>query len=764
MQRSDLAQLRTRFLFPFLSGFVNRGDYVFVFLLYILATILFTWPLAQNFTTFVNGNQMDVFHELWYLRLGSTAPFGPFFLFSTSSSYYPTGVPLYFQVISPFNTLVFGVLARFFGEIVAYNLLYMFTFYFGAYATYVLVYYLTNNKYGAFFAGLAFAFAPIHTGQGLAHLNIMSSEFIPLFLYFLIRMAREVSMWNPVYSAIALILNAMCDLHMLLICTAILIVFVAYYLFAQRRMILNRPFIKRLGIMIVLSGLLGFIVYFQTAYGLLFVPKSIGSTSSIVEFLSAKSADIYSFFLPPSGNPFFRSYTAQYYNLIYPNSALPTSPLDAYLGVSVVTMAIVGIIAYRHKREIYLWLILAVVGFLLALGPYVHVEGVVTPIPALWAYLYYLVPIFNSFRAPYRFDYITALGLAILAGYGISTIMSKIDERRRKRTNGIALATLKLLVMFLLCLVLVAEFLTIPYPEFYGPVPNFYQTLANDPSNFTVLEVPTQARWSLYLYYESAYNAPLINGNVPRIPRYPQSFLEATPFINELGHYRPGRASQDIINGTPSAIALAPYILAQYNIRYVILHKDLFRNSTAYISYAQLVSQVAGAPIYQDSTIIAWKFQPQQNSSMMSYFQYNGNVSLIGLLYGGWYPHGLFGAHTRAIDVFGGVNLFSAGNQYVQFEFKVRGIGGNYPLQLSLDGQMIGTYLAENGAYTVYTTPYVFVPRGESQLLFYSIDGCKIPTTPTAFNVPLQRITSVSCVSAQFSWIDPITATTTVES
>src|SRR5207247_7540664 len=68
--------------------------------------ILFTWPLAANFTNFANGSVQDVYHELWYLNLDYHLPYGPFFALHTNSILYPYGVPLYFQVFSPLHAII----------------------------------------------------------------------------------------------------------------------------------------------------------------------------------------------------------------------------------------------------------------------------------------------------------------------------------------------------------------------------------------------------------------------------------------------------------------------------------------------------------------------------------------------------------------------------------------------------------------------------------------------------------------------------------
>jgi len=705
---------------------------------------------------------MDVFHELWYLHLGSTSPTGPFFLFSSSQSYYPTGTPLYFQVLSPFNTLNFAWLAKFFGDVVAYNVLYMFTFFFAGFTTYIFVKYLTKNNYAAFLAGLAFAFAPIHTGQGFDHLNIMSAEFIPLFSYYMVRMARENNIWNAIYTSLAMILNAMCDLHMFLLTAAIFVIFHIYTFLTQRKLIVNRPYTQRLIVMIVLTGLLGFVVYFQTVYGLFFVPKSVGAASSVTRYFSARSADLISFFVPSSANPFLGRYFASINVQIGKTSVLPNEPATAYVGYSVLGLAILGLIFFWKKRDIYFWGLLALVGGILAIGPYVRILGVPTPIPGIWGYLYYVIPLLNSFRAPYRFDYLVAFGLAILAGYGVSGIFGRFGGLKFPKATK---TMMKVFVISILCTLVVVEFLPIPYSEYYGPVPQFYQVLANDHSNYSVLEVPVQnPSQSLYLYYQSAYHAPLIDGSIARNPQFPSMVYQATPFIDELGFYAPGKGANDIINQTFPLLTLAPYILGQYQIKYIIVHKDLFNSPTGYLPYVQLLTSVMGQPIYQDTSLVAFRFTtPSPGIGVTQFLQKYNNISVISFLYGNWLRLGLFGAHARAMSGFGGLNVFSATNRSIQLQFSVEGIGQSYPLQLTVNGQLIGTYMAFQGSYTIYSTAYFPINAGENQILFFSPNGCNVPVSPTARNLASPKASLNNCVSAGFRWIAPVPAYTTIQ-
>lgn len=729
--------------------------------MYTVLTIVFTWPLARNFGTFLNGNTFDVFHELWYLHLGSTSPTGPFFVFSSTESYYPTGTPLYFQVLSPFNTLNFAWLAPLFGEVAAYNVLYMFTFLFAGFTTYLFVKYLTKNNYAAFFAGLAFAFAPIHTGQGFDHLNIMSAEFIPLFAYFMVKMARESNMWNSVYAALAMILNAMCDLHMFLLCAAMFVVFHIYTFLTSRRLLANRMYVQRLTVMVVFTALLGVVVYFQTVYGLFFVPKSIGSSSAATRYFSARSADLVSFFIPSAANPFLSRYVASLNVAIGKTAVLANIGGTAYIGYTVLGLAILGLVFFWQRRDVYFWGLLALVGAILAVGPYIRILGVASPIPGIWGYLYYVIPLLNSFRAPYRFDYLVAFGLAILAGYGVTGIMQRISRVKIPRVSA---TMLKVLVLCILCTLVIVEFLPIPYAEYYGPIPSFYQVLANDHSNYSVIEVPiANPDQSLYLYYQSVYNHPMIDGSIARNPAYPSTLYESTPFIDQLGTFSPTANVSDIVNQTFPLSTLAPYILAEYNVKYIIVHKDLFSTPTGYLPYVQLLTEVLGQPIYQDNTLVAFRFTPPDpGMGVVQFLQKYNNISVVSFLTGNWLRKGLFGANARAMSGFGGLYVFSAENRSIQLQFSVEGLGETYPLQLSVNGRTLGTYMAFLGSYTVYSTPFFKINEGENELLFYSPNGCNVPVTPTAKNLASPKASLNNCVSANFRWIDPIAAYTTV--
>jgi hypothetical protein len=109
----------------------------------------------------------------------------------------------------------------------------------------------------------------------------------------------------------------------------------------------------------------------------------------------------------------------------------------AYPGVVVVVLAVLGVLARR--RAVLFWWGVAIFGVLLALG------GALPIYPAAAA----LIPGLSLLRVPARFLFLTSLGLAVLAGFGLEAVLHARDEalaRRRLLWMGSAAGVLIVLV------------------------------------------------------------------------------------------------------------------------------------------------------------------------------------------------------------------------------------------------------------------------------------------------------------------------------
>lgn len=96
------------------------------------------------------------------------------------------------------------------------------------------------------------------------------------------------------------------------------------------------------------------------------------------------------------------------------------APLSPYIGVSVVTLAVIGFLA-RRGIVTYLMTTLAAAGVLLALGDSSLLHGL----------FFALFPLFDKMRMPSMFSLLTQLALLVLAGFGIDALRSGFMAPRR---------------------------------------------------------------------------------------------------------------------------------------------------------------------------------------------------------------------------------------------------------------------------------------------------------------------------------------------
>jgi hypothetical protein len=154
--------------------------------------------------------------------------------------------------------------------------------------------------------------------------------------------------------------------------------------------------------------------------------------------------------------------------------------------------------------------VLLVSGFVLSLGPFLHVGGYCLWIPLPYAACYYLVPGFSSMRTPGRFAVLVALATAVLAGYGLDVLARRYPRFGSPFLAGALLASG--------ALAWCPDLPFVPYPD-RASMPPVYGWLAEQPDTRPVLEVPlpggnsvessTDLRRQMYVLY---HGKPRLDG------------------------------------------------------------------------------------------------------------------------------------------------------------------------------------------------------------------------------------------------------------
>jgi hypothetical protein len=169
-----------------------------------------TFPLAFRLQSRVPLGAADLWQNLWNFWWWKTALFelgaSPYW---TAYLYHPDGVSLAFHTHSPLNVLATLPISLLFGVEAAYNCAILAGFWLAGFGTWLLARSLGIEPRAAFVAGLIYAFAPMHFEQSLEHLNLASVQFIPLVVYFVMRLLREGGRARVLGAGLCLAANAL---------------------------------------------------------------------------------------------------------------------------------------------------------------------------------------------------------------------------------------------------------------------------------------------------------------------------------------------------------------------------------------------------------------------------------------------------------------------------------------------------------------------------------------------------------------------------
>lgn len=470
---------------------------------YSLISVVMTWPLAANLggATLFGGRDENVFlWDFWWFRYSlqqlHTWPLHSDWIF------YPIGTGLAFHTSTPLLSVLSIPFQNLWGLAAAYNLALLAAFIFSAFTMYLLVEYLTASRAAAFPAGLVFAFSTFKFYQSIGHLNIISTEFLPLYALFLIKMLREPSI-NPLspgderarvraslryaaFAGLSLAFVVLIDYYQFVYALFFTLCYLIYYLLGResdvaaplrrwRNRALLLPLLARLAIMalafIVIAAPLLYAIYTDIRDG--YYVRLEGDQYA---------ADIAAFFVP--GSPLFASlpWLQRLEKLVHSGGETMV-----YAGWVVIILVAYGSVRLmRRAADFRFWLTFLLLCFLFALGPKPLFFGSELPVPgpyALWA----AVPLLNNARIPARFDLLVTFAAAVLVGYSLRELLANAKQRWPPLHPALLTATLLLLSALLLL-----EHLTIPLLTTGRLVvaPAYLAPVAATPGDFSVLELP----------------------------------------------------------------------------------------------------------------------------------------------------------------------------------------------------------------------------------------------------------------------------------
>jgi hypothetical protein len=563
----------------------KKWEFVIIVSLYAsLITAVFTLPLIFQWRTHIPGFALsDGINHAWYAWWYQHA------LFDLGQS--PAEISMIYHPYTYSHPLMVATpWARFLPSLVIYLGLPMQEMYnIHLFLSYVLAWVfmsllcleLTKDQQAAIIGGAIFAFFPgrnMHTLSG--HLTQILTYAYPLLILTLLRVWQQPTLKRGIWFGIALILAATIDLmplaYFAVPMTGIMLL---YFLVTDRARLLSPAMLKSLG--------LGFLLAALVVIPLLLplVRQSFQGNLSWYEAegLEDFSADLISIILPPPGHPLSQSWQSlrNFSEDVYSYGASYTEAV-VYAGWITLIFAILGVVKMRRQqRDIKLWVIVALVASILALGPTLRIAGQIITIGAdktvtLPYYLFTKLPLLSWGRTPARFNFTAVFAIAILATYGLAWLFSHVKRSAWRLT----------LMAALLLFVILDSKTNSPWPMLDLTVPDFYKQIMADQEAGAVLDLPSDSYMAdkYAMLYQTVHLRPITAGRAYRIPPDVIEFREAL--------------AEAIAKGDTE-------ILQQNNIAYVVLQRQ-FLTPDELTRRQQQLSNLFGEPIYQDNWIIAF--------------------------------------------------------------------------------------------------------------------------------------------------------------
>ncbi len=602
--------------------------YFLIFTIYFLVAVFRFYGITSHITTTVPGSNGDTYQNLWGIWWVGYAIFRLHSgIFYTNILYWPIGANLVYQTMSPLGSLLVYPLQAI-SIPFAYNVLFILGFALSGLTMYVLADHFVKNRYAAFVAGLVFAFGAFHIAEAYAHLNWINIEWIPLALYFFIRILEDNgNIRNSIGLGISYVLAVfMGDVEqgvMLILLFALVIVF--YLLSRTKRNAIGFRTFKLLFLSAVISFVIG-------AWGFVPIISAVGNAGNISiinEYNSlyrnlAQSYDLLSFFLPSFYNGFMSNHAfLSYYSVMYAPSPIERTGYITYTVLSLLVIAVL-----TRRKELGLWATVAILSGFMALGPVIHVYSVNTGIPGPFAMLR-SIPLLNIIMEPGRFGVILFLATSIIASYGVLSIL-KLSDKKLRYNGYIVVIIISALFLFETSGSPITNSASLNSTTTTVSVPGFYYLARNITGNFSIIQIPAIQNPSglvnLYTgeatYYTSASHKPMLGGYITRVNSSENEYLDNIPLAVQTENIQSTGSIEYESPVSDNYVNQTLLVLYNYRTLFVVLNKEAYSNQEASIVYAEL-SSIFGNPVYASNTTVAFETANAiKNSVFKSFVMY----------------------------------------------------------------------------------------------------------------------------------------------
>jgi hypothetical protein len=467
---------------------------------YTAAFFALTWSAVTRFRTHWFADDFDGLQNVWNLwwvqHAVTVLHQSPW---HTDYLHYPYGTSLVAHTLNPFNGFMAIGLSRVMSPAAVHNAIVTFGFVGGGITAFLLAFHLTRAYVPSLLAGFIFTFSSFHFAHAEGHLQLVSLEWIPLFLLLWLKLVAKPTVGLAVGAALVLFLVILCDYYYFLYCVIAAAIILGWW--AIRRpeagSIVGARRVAAFGTFALVALSTSGVLAGALVWSSLRDPLT-GAHPAIEFSLDLLSPLVY------GGHWRFGALTRPFWIRLPPN----VHESSVHLGFSVIALALY---AWRNRRalnaaEVGLFAFLTLFFLVLAWGPTPQVAGkavlgnrAVLP----YAWIEAVFPPLAISGVPIRMMVMVTLGAALLASYGFALLL-RGDTRHRIAAPALA------------CVMLI-EYLPKPIPTLAIPVPDYVPAVRHLPGKDAVLD--TVSTPSYALFYQTLHERQMAFGYVAREPR-----------------------------------------------------------------------------------------------------------------------------------------------------------------------------------------------------------------------------------------------------
>jgi hypothetical protein len=395
------------------------------------------------------------------------------------------------------------ILLPFTGLLQAHNTIVTLAFILSGLTAFYLAYYFSRSYAGSLLGGFIFTFSSYHFAHLGGHLNLLSLQWIPLFVLSWYALLSRPRVLLALAASLTLLLNTLTDYYYTFYCVLIGLAFLGGFALRHKNPLffLSGPHLVPFFLFVLTSIL--------TSGAIL---RALLAADANDPFVGAHASREFSLdLLAPvihGGHWRFSSFTEPYWSRV----GLKYDESSVHLGVSVLLL--LGYVLVRHRGLNFpskgLWYFILAGFAILSLGPVLHVwgremSGAVLP----YALLEKVVPGLQLSGVPARMIVMTILAAAVIAPIGFASLLGS-------NWMGRGLAAILVGLMIFEYLPSNPRGLPDPIWALEMSVPEYVTHLKDLPKGGSVLDLT--ARSDLALYYQTVHDKPLAAAFLSRLP------------------------------------------------------------------------------------------------------------------------------------------------------------------------------------------------------------------------------------------------------